>query len=174
MVNILALFVCRFYTEEKRNVHEQLIHFGDTTKARTVCDICGKGFLQASHLHQHVKAHHSDKNAMKAERPEEREMCTICGLWLPNRYRLKHHRKLHKLEPKKCDQCGLEAPSQDALLGHIRTFHQNRRKFKCRLCDDSFDLRAELRVFTIFVYFKKRFILTVFYIPQTETWIISF
>lgn len=96
------------------------------------------------------------KRPVKPERPEEREMCTICGLWLSNRYRLKNHRKLHKLEPKKCDQCGLEAPNQDALLGHIRSFHRSKRKFKCRLCNESFDLRIELRVWkpSILLYDK--------------------
>lgn len=73
-------------------------------------------------------------------------MCTICGLWLSSRYRLKLHRKCHSMEPNKCQECGLKAPNHEALLGHIRAFHEVRRKHKCRLCDETFNSVSELQV----------------------------
>lgn len=137
----------RFLSDEKRNGHEQLIHYGNTTGARIVCDICGKGFLQANHLQKHIQSHHSDDPIKRAKKEENKsEMCTICGLWLSSRYRLKLHRKCHSMEPNKCQECGLEAPNHDALLGHIRAFHEVRHKNKCRLCHESFNTAEELHV----------------------------
>lgn len=165
-----------FLTEEKRDGHEQLIHYGNTTGARIVCDICGKGFvkdifpylnfllinirslysihlwfshrfLQTSHLQKHIQAHHSDDPEKRAKKSEiKSEMCTICGLWLKSRYRLKLHRKCHSTELNRCQECGLEAPNHEALLGHIRAFHEIRRKHKCRLCEKSFNNIDELQV----------------------------
>lgn len=136
----------RFLSDEKRETHEQLIHYGNSTGARIVCDICGKGFLQVSHLQKHIEAHHSDNPDKKAKGENKSEMCTICGLWLSSRYRLKLHRKCHTMEPNRCQECGLEAPNHDALLGHIRAFHEVRRKHKCRLCNQSFTSARELQV----------------------------
>lgn len=137
----------RFNSEEKHNNHEQLIHFRNIENARIVCDICGKGFLQTSHLQKHVKTHHSTENEQKKSKEDKSETCTICGLRLSSRYRLKLHRKSHNLtEPNRCDQCGVEAPNHEALLGHIRAFHEIRRKHKCRLCDEMFDSADKLQV----------------------------
>lgn len=143
----MILLFCSFLSDDKRNNHEQLIHYGNTEGARYVCYICGKGFHQASHLQKHIGSHHSDDPRKRAKKEENKsEMCTICGLWLSSRYRLKLHRKCHSMEPNRCTECGLEAPNHDALLGHIRAFHEIRRKHKCRLCDESFNNADELRV----------------------------
>lgn len=124
-----------------------MIHYGNSTSARIVCDICGKGFNQASHLYKHIQSHHSDNPDKQAKKDENKsEMCTICGLWLSSRYRLKLHRKCHSMEPNKCTICGLEAPNHDALLGHIRAFHEVRNKNKCRLCHETFETANELHV----------------------------
>lgn len=140
-------FLFRFLTDEKRDNHEQLVHYGNTEGARHVCYICGKGFHQAGHLQKHVESHHSGDPQKQAKKEENKsEMCTICGLWLRSRYRLKLHRKCHSMEPNRCTECGLEAPNHDALLGHIRAFHEVRRKHKCRLCDESFNNADELQV----------------------------
>lgn len=136
-----------FFSDEKRNTHEQLIHYGNITSARIVCDICGKGFHQNGHLQNHIKKHHTDEPEKRAKKDESKsEMCTICGLWLSSRYRLKLHRKCHSSEPNRCQECGLEAPNHDALLGHIRAYHEVRRIHKCRLCNESFNNASELQV----------------------------
>lgn len=136
----------RFATDEKRNSHEQLIHYGNTTGAQVVCDICGKGFHQVSHLNKHIEKYHNGKEEIKPKEPTKSEKCTICGLWLSSRYRLKLHRKSHSMEPNKCRTCGVIAPNHDALLGHVRAFHVVRKKNWCRLCDITFKETNELQV----------------------------
>lgn len=47
----------RFLSAEKRDGHEQLIHYGNTTGARIVCDICGRGFLQVVYMQLYNISH---------------------------------------------------------------------------------------------------------------------
>lgn len=145
--SLFSLF-CRFVSDEKRDNHEQLIHYGNTTVAAAVCPCCGQGFSQSSHLSRHMAKYHSGKKELevKSKEPNKSDKCTICGLWLSSRYRLKLHRKSHmSTDANKCQTCGIEAPSHDALLGHIRAFHEIRQKNKCRLCETVFETTNELQ-----------------------------
>lgn len=114
-----------------------------------VCDICGRGFLQTCHLVKHMEKCHTDKEEKKPKEISKNEKCTICGLWLSSRYRLKLHRKSHSDDLNKCHICGVEAPNHEALLGHVRAFHIVRKKNKCRLCDLTFQTQNDLQVFLI-------------------------
>lgn len=136
----------RFVTDDKRDTHEQIVHYGNTMGARSVCEICGRGFMQTCHLSRHMEKHHSGKDEKKPKEPSKSEKCTICGLWLSSRYRLKLHRKSHSVGVNRCEICGIEAPNHDALLGHVRAFHEVRNKNKCRLCLITFETAEELQV----------------------------
>lgn len=121
-----------------------------------MCDICGKGFHQTGHLNKHIQAHHSTESSKKDVKEDKSELCTICGLWLSSRYRLKLHRKSHNLsDVNRCNDCGVEAPNHEALLGHIRAFHVIRRRHKCRLCDEAFQSAEDLHV-TVVLYISNR------------------
>lgn len=94
-----------------------------------------------------MKSQHADGAPEKEAKPDKSEMCTICGLWLSSRYRLKLHRKSHTMsDVNRCNTCGIEAPNHEALLGHIRAFHVIRKRHKCRLCNEVFDSAAILQV----------------------------
>lgn len=94
-----------------------------------------------------MQSQHSSQTPKKENKEDKSELCTICGLWLSSRYRLKLHRKSHSIsDVNRCTICGIEAPNHDALLGHIRAFHEIRRRHKCRLCNEAFGTAQCLRV----------------------------
>lgn len=139
----------RFKEEDSLNKHEQLIHYGNVENASIICDICGKGFLHINQLNKHVQSQHSSDTPKKEAKGDKSELCTICGLWLSSRYRLKLHRKSHKMtDANRCNICGIEAPNHDALLSHIRAYHVVRHRHKCRLCNEGFNTTEDLQVST--------------------------
>ncbi|XP_059363535.1 putative transcription factor Ovo-like 1 [Carassius carassius] len=94
---------------------------------RHLCDFCGKGFNDTFDLKRHVRTH-------TGVRPYK---CNLCEKAFTQRCSLESHmKKIHGVMQQYaykerrsklyvCEECGLTASTQDALLHHLHTKHPN-------------------------------------------------
>lgn len=52
--------------------------------------------------------------------------------------------QIHTSGVQNCKHCGIELPNKNALQGHIRKHHRE-RKHKCGYCDKAYSTRAYLK-----------------------------
>lgn len=140
-------------------------------KPSITCEICGRSFYAKFHLEKHLRTH-SDKS----ERLAERKQCDHCGEWLMTRSGIYYHKQvshllkqpdiklitviilnivvdfqIHLSGVQKCEHCGIELPNKNALQGHIRKHHRE-RKYKCGYCDRAYSTRADMKVLYIYTF----------------------
>ncbi|KAK2704462.1 zinc finger protein 729-like isoform X2 [Artemia franciscana] len=101
---------CGFVSPTK--VHHAYHTKAKHSETRLICQYCGKSFSIGSSFNRHVKMHTNPST------PDVK--CTICGLGLKGKARLKIHMKLHldKQNAHKCYVCGLVFSSFIKLRSH--------------------------------------------------------
>ncbi|XP_075158937.1 uncharacterized protein LOC142232105 [Haematobia irritans] len=124
-----------FPTEQRRNVHERMVH-----NVERVCDQCGKIFRGIYTLRQHLLEH---SGVERRKWP-----CDQCSAQLNTHNSLKRHKQVAHNDGRTvyiCSECGKVAPSSVALMSHKKYVHQAPRKFKCTICEKAFKTNLVLR-----------------------------
>ena len=134
-------------------------------KTGHVCDICGKEFGFRVNLEYH-KVVHSDERPFKCSvcsksfklkhflklhetihTGSEPFRCSFCGKAFIFRASFESHLRTHSREkPFACHVCGARFGHEGNMVRHISSVHKNERKFKCDVCDKSFNLRSALKI----------------------------
>ncbi|XP_011291461.3 zinc finger protein 501 [Musca domestica] len=124
-----------FSTEQRKKVHENLVHNVDK-----VCELCGKTIHGIYALKQHLLEHQG------VEKPKW--PCDQCNVQLYSHTSLKRHKQFRHNDGSTthiCSECGKKYQSETALNSHKRLVHILERKHKCTICDKSFKLPKVLR-----------------------------
>ncbi|XP_055529163.1 transcription factor grauzone-like [Wyeomyia smithii] len=105
-----------------------------------VCDVCARVFRSKQCFDTHVKGH-------LGTRLENKVQCSVCSVWLTDKYCLtKHVRRMHVAPelPLSCELCGKQVRNQDALNCHMRRTHTESR-FECDICHKKFKRPHHMR-----------------------------
>ncbi|KAB0405860.1 hypothetical protein E2I00_004338, partial [Balaenoptera physalus] len=98
------------------------------SKAKPMCNTCGKVFSEASSLRRHMRIH-------KGVKPY---VCHLCGKAFTQCNQLKTHVRTHTGEkPYKCELCDKGFAQKCQLVFHSR-MHHGERPFICELCGNSY------------------------------------
>ncbi|CAG9811707.1 unnamed protein product [Chironomus riparius] len=107
-------------------------------KIKISCDICNRKFLNTKSLMKHMEGLHGKEFFNVNEKFE----CDFDGKSFKNKQCITLHMKVHRLKIK-CEFCEVEL-NERSMNGHIRTVHENFRKFQCKMCPKSFKIQKHL------------------------------
>uniref|UniRef100_G3SP24 Myoneurin n=1 Tax=Loxodonta africana TaxID=9785 RepID=G3SP24_LOXAF len=99
------------------------------SKAKPMCNTCGKVFSEASSLRRHMRIH-------KGVKPY---VCHLCGKAFTQCNQLKTHVRTHTGEkPYKCELCDKGFAQKCQLVFHSRMHHGEEKPYKCDVCNLQF------------------------------------
>ena len=136
----------KFEDEVTRKLHVKNYHERNRS---TICDQCGKSYINTSALCKHEKVVHLKMN-------EEAE-CDICGKIVAHKKSLISHKlTVHKIQRSssrkmsdhrkfKCKLCKQKFTEKLDLYKHMSENHQGTNKFKCTQCPRSFSSFERLK-----------------------------
>lgn len=102
------------------------------------CDLCPSKFGRKCNLISHMMKH----------RKEKRFNCETCAKGFNYRVSYNEHLLKHELKdprPFKCNFCSKDFTMKSLVAGHIFMKHINNIRFKCSICDRTFENRNGLR-----------------------------
>ncbi|XP_055529162.1 transcription factor grauzone-like [Wyeomyia smithii] len=107
-----------------------------------VCEICARSFRDKRCFQAHLKGH-------MGTRHEDRVQCTICLVWLTNKYQLTKHIKRRHVAPDttqkhQCNVCGKLLKSREAVHHHKHRYHGPLR-YECEACHQKFRMIRLMR-----------------------------
>ncbi|XP_042312462.1 myoneurin isoform X2 [Sceloporus undulatus] len=107
------------------------------SKAKPVCNTCGKVFSEASSLRRHMRIH-------KGVKPY---VCQLCGKAFTQCNQLKTHVRTHTGEkPYKCELCDKGFAQKCQLVFHSRMHHGEEKPYKCDACNLQFATSSNLKI----------------------------
>lgn len=95
-----------------------------------LCNKCGQSFRRLNGLQRHDLAIHAKVKNFACQYCDQK----FCFKYL----KTNHERKHLGVAKVSCDLCGFTFSCKNSLKKHIEGVHENRRHFKCHLCDKSF------------------------------------
>lgn len=137
---------CNLCRKPFKKVKSLLAHLKTHSDRPYQCTICGRCFVQNSHLQRHIVSHKVWPDGLTKTTPQSPEAellgyaCSYCDTVLPNYSQFRVHLKKHlPLKKFKCIQDGCRDLylSIDSLLQHISTAH-NTTVYGCHICSQSF------------------------------------
>ncbi|XP_031232385.1 myoneurin isoform X3 [Mastomys coucha] len=107
------------------------------SKAKPMCNTCGKAFSEASSLRRHMRIH-------KGVKPY---VCHLCGKAFTQCNQLKTHVRTHTGErPYKCELCDKGFAQKCQLVFHSRMHHGEEKPYKCDVCNLQFATSSNLKI----------------------------
>ncbi|KAM5336063.1 myoneurin isoform 4-T4 [Glossophaga mutica] len=107
------------------------------SKAKPMCNTCGKMFSEASSLRRHMRIH-------KGVKPY---VCHLCGKAFTQCNQLKTHVRTHTGEkPYKCELCDKGFAQKCQLVFHSRMHHGEEKPYKCDVCNLQFATSSNLKI----------------------------
>ncbi|XP_058464348.1 zinc finger protein 883-like [Malaya genurostris] len=108
------------------------------------CHLCTLRFVSKQGMVRHIQSVHENiKPVQKCS--SKKFLCTECGKCFQRMRHLEAHTNSHNgLKPYVCD-CGLSFAQQSGLNLHIRSKHENRRSYQCKICNKSFAQSTHLK-----------------------------
>uniref|UniRef100_A0A2K6FM97 Myoneurin n=1 Tax=Propithecus coquereli TaxID=379532 RepID=A0A2K6FM97_PROCO len=107
------------------------------SKAKPMCNTCGKVFSEASSLRRHMRIH-------KGVKPY---VCHLCGKAFTQCNQLKTHVRTHTKhsgeKPYVCDRCGQRFAQASTLTYHVRR-HTGEKPYVCDTCGKAFAVSSSL------------------------------
>ena len=104
------------------------------------CNICGKGYVNASFLRYHMEEIHYNKLEFS---------CEQCDKRFPNNRVLKMHLKRHLTDQDTfvCEECAKPFKEKGKLKLHFQQVHTDERPFRCSIegCNASFIVKIKLK-----------------------------
>lgn len=156
-------FYCKLCRKWYQDVSKKLHRLEYHTPVELVCDYCQKKFKTKNRLIQHLGIHDKShlchvcgnkystklflKRHMMRHSKEYKEFCGECGKAFYHKYELRAHMVTHSDErPFVCKICNVSYRSLNYLTEHVKTHDaENRKRFKCTLCDFESFHRQSLR-----------------------------
>lgn len=121
-----------FLTNEKLTYH-LAIH--KSLDGKFKCDHCNQIFTKKRYLQTHLNYHFVEKL----------HTCKVCGKVSRTRQQLEIHMVKHTLiKDYICEICGASYRLRHHLVLHQKQIHENKREFKCNLCERTFNTVAFL------------------------------
>ncbi|XP_074046975.1 myoneurin isoform X3 [Macrotis lagotis] len=107
------------------------------SKAKPMCNTCGKVFSEASSLRRHMRIH-------KGVKPY---VCQLCGKAFTQCNQLKTHVRTHTGEkPYRCELCDKGFAQKCQLVFHSRMHHGEEKPYKCDVCNLQFATSSNLKI----------------------------
>ncbi|XP_048203108.1 myoneurin isoform X4 [Perognathus longimembris pacificus] len=107
------------------------------SKAKPMCNTCGKIFSEASSLRRHMRIH-------KGVKPY---VCHLCGKAFTQCNQLKTHVRTHTGErPYKCELCDKGFAQKCQLVFHSRMHHGEEKPYQCDVCNLQFATSSNLKI----------------------------
>ncbi|XP_013188876.1 zinc finger protein 83-like isoform X1 [Amyelois transitella] len=145
---------CKYCKKKFRKVKTLLTHLKSHSDNPYQCPVCGRCFVQNSHLQRHILCHKvwpdglSETTAKNSEADLLCYSCSYCSTILSNYTQFRSHLKIHtSLKKFKCIQSECECfyDTVESLLNHISLSHKN-PTYSCYICVKSFDSLENIAV----------------------------
>ena len=94
------------------------------------CEECDYQHISELRLKRHINKIHSTLE------------CPHCGEGFEVRSKMMYHIAIkHKIHTFDCQQCEFKTKHESALYRHTISFHTNKKRFVCEVCDKAFSRR---------------------------------
>lgn len=145
---------CTLCKKKFKKIKSLLTHMKTHSEKPYQCPICGRCFLQNSHLQRHIPSHKMFPDGVLETTAKTLEVdllsytCPYCDLILPNYNQYRAHQKIHSsLKQYRCIQgeCMAFYETVEGLMLHVTSNHV-KAIYTCHICNATFNLLEEIAI----------------------------